>query len=115
MAELDEIVGQRISGARRAAGLTQEELAAEVGIATENLSRAECGRTILRTRNLIAVADALDVSLDDLVKGREPEPRKRPTVVVRLVKRFEGLDDETAKQAAKVLTAFLDAVENRTR
>ncbi len=112
MSELDELIGKRIAEARVAAGLTQAQLAEQVNIATENLSRAERGRTVLRTRKLVAMADALGVSLDDLARGREVIPR-RGTAVARLVRLVEGLDEETAGHLERVVRAFLDAVGRR--
>ncbi len=109
MTELDELIGRRIAEARKAAGLTQEQLAGQIGIASENLSRAERGRTILRTRKLVAVVDALGVSLDDLVQGRELTPRQG-TTVARLIKLIEGLDEETAQLVEKPLRAIIDGI-----
>jgi len=109
MKELDGLIGQRIAEARLAAGLTQEQLAEMAGIAAENLSRAERGRTILRTRKLIAIADSLGVSLDDLARGREVTPREG-VAVTRLVKRVAALDESTARAVGKVVSVFLEAL-----
>jgi transcriptional regulator with XRE-family HTH domain len=114
MSELDERIGQQITAARKAAGLTQEQLAEAAGIAAENLSRAERGKTVLRTRNLIAIAEVLGVSLDDLVRGKRVTPR-RGTAVARLVRLVGGVDEGTARQVEKVVRAFLVAVEARRR
>jgi transcriptional regulator with XRE-family HTH domain len=69
-------VGSRINAARRDAGLTQAELAEEVGIDARSLQRIEGGRTTPSLRRLLAIADVLRVSpgalLDDV-----PAPRKR--------------------------------------
>lgn len=118
MAELKVLIGQRIAEARQAANMTQEELAERAGLASENLSRAERGRSMLKTPKLIAVADALGVSLDDLARGREVkpvdvEPPSRTRDVARLVKRLDELDDETAQHAAKLLNVFLNALESK--
>lgn len=110
MAELDSLIGQRIAEARLEAGLTQEQLAEAAGIAPENLSRAERGRTILRTRKLIAIADTLGVSLDDLARGREVIPTKG-AAVARLIKRVERFDESTARNASRVLNVFVEAVK----
>jgi transcriptional regulator with XRE-family HTH domain len=118
MAELRTLIGQRIAEARQTAGLTQEELAERVGLAAENLSRAERGRSMLKTETLIAVADVLGVSIDDLARGREVTPKPvgiSNRTVSRLIRRLESLDDETAVQATKLLTLFLRAVESRRR
>ena len=119
MPELKELIGRRIAEARQEAGLTQEELAERAGLASENLSRAERGRSTLRTSKLIAVADSLGVTIDDLARGRsvrpvDVEPPKRSRALTRLIKRLDELDDETAQHAAKLLTVFLNALESNS-
>jgi hypothetical protein len=73
---------------------------------------------MLKTETLIAVADVLGVSIDDLARGREVTPKPvgiSNRTVSRLIRRLESLDDETAVQATKLLTLFLRAVESRRR
>jgi transcriptional regulator with XRE-family HTH domain len=118
MAELKALIGQRIAEARLKLGLTQEELAERVGLAAENLSRAERGKALLKVNKLVAVADVLGVSIDDLARGREIAPRpvetpRRGRAVTRLVQKIEALDDETAAQVAKLLTVLLSVIGNR--
>lgn len=69
-------LGSRISAARHERGLTQAELAEEVGIDARSLQRIEGGRTTPSLKRLCAIAEVLRVSpgvlLDDVVA-----PRKR--------------------------------------
>ncbi len=60
-------VARRIATARLAKGLTQEELAQRLGIATKNLQRVESGRQNLTLRTLEGVAAALGVDAAELV------------------------------------------------
>lgn len=120
MTKLKVLIGQRIAEARQTVGLTQEELAERIGLASENLSRAERGRSLLKTDKLIAVADVLGVSLNDLARGREVIPKpietpRRSRAVTRLVQRIDTLDDETARHAMKLLNVFLNALESKGR
>lgn len=114
MAERDELIGRRIAELRLAAGLTQEQLAGRAGMATENLSRAERGRTTPHLNKLIGIARALDVTLDELVEGRgtATEPR---TEILLIIKRLGTLDAKTAGHTARMLGAFLDALEEDRR
>ena len=105
-------IGKRISDLRKAAGLTQEELAAKAGMAVENLSRAERDQTTPHLMKLVGIADALEVSLDDLAQGRASAQRLGPEVV-RLIRRLEGLDEKRAKQVSKVLNTLLDVLEEK--
>ncbi|MET0304079.1 MAG: helix-turn-helix domain-containing protein [Microbacteriaceae bacterium] len=60
---------------RGEAGLTLEQLGAEVGIAGSQLSLMENGRREPRLTLLTAVADALGIQLTDLLEEAPPSPR----------------------------------------
>jgi transcriptional regulator with XRE-family HTH domain len=71
------IVAQRVRARRRHLGWTQEELAQRCGLRQSAIARVEAGKSKnIETRTLIALADALDVSIDALV-GREDLPEDR--------------------------------------
>lgn len=67
--ELD--VGKRISGWRRQKGLTQVVVAQRAGVAASYLSRIEGGKVHPTVRTAARIADALRMSLDDLL-GQSP-------------------------------------------
>ncbi len=60
-------IGQRIREFRKARGWTQEKLAELSGIEPSNISHIERGATKLSLPTLVAVANALEVSLDEIV------------------------------------------------
>lgn len=59
---------------RKAKGLTMKQLGQIVGVAEVTISTYERGRSKPPLDVLVAIADALDVSLDQLVRGKEKEP-----------------------------------------
>jgi len=63
-------LGERIRQLRRQAGLTQKELAERSGIGRVTLSRLESGDHSPRYRTLVALAEALGVSVTDLLVDR---------------------------------------------
>ena len=63
-----------IREAREEKGLTQEELAKMVGIGRVTLSRYETEERSIKVGTLVAIADALNVPIDYLVRGKEKEP-----------------------------------------
>ena len=63
-------IGEGIKKARTEKGWTQAQLATEAGILSLSVSFYETGRTYPSVLNLISIADALEVSLDELV-GRK--------------------------------------------
>ncbi len=62
------MIGENIRAARLAAGLTQKELAAKVGIPYQTLQRWEYGTFSPNMDNLIKLASALGISVEELVK-----------------------------------------------
>ena len=60
-------IGESIRKARTDKGWTQAQLAAEAGVLCISISFYETGRTFPSVLNLISIADALGVTLDDLV------------------------------------------------
>ena len=64
---------QRLSQARKARGMNQETLAHQVGVSRQAVSKWETGDALPDLPRLLALADALELPLDDLC-GREPPP-----------------------------------------
>jgi len=62
----------RIREARQAAGFSQEKLAAAVGIDQSQISRIERGLVPVTLDRLLAIAEALRVSVYDLIEEQRP-------------------------------------------
>ncbi|MGD0108324.1 MAG: helix-turn-helix transcriptional regulator [Rhodopila sp.] len=62
-------IGTRISTIRRERGLTQDELADQVGVSRSAVAQWETGRTGQVTGNLSRIADVLEVNVEYLVYG----------------------------------------------
>ena len=60
-------VGQRIKDAREEKNLTQEELAALVNLSSTHVSVIERGLKVTKLDTFVAIANALDVSADELL------------------------------------------------
>ncbi|WP_432124083.1 helix-turn-helix domain-containing protein [Streptomyces sp. C10-9-1] len=61
-------LGQRIAEYRRAAGLSQDQLASRVGVERRSIQRYEHGERDIKFTDLVLIADALGVPLADLVR-----------------------------------------------
>lgn len=59
----------RLRKLRKDSGLTQVRLAEKAQVSRSVIARFETGRTELSTKNLTKIADALDCSMEDIVKG----------------------------------------------
>lgn len=54
-------IGKQVASYRRAAGFSQEELAARIGLDQAYISRLEAGKLNITVSTLQLIADALDV------------------------------------------------------
>lgn len=64
-------IGVRIKALRREKGLSQDELAQQVGVSRSAVAQWETGRTGQVTGNLSRIAGALDASVEFLVYGND--------------------------------------------
>lgn len=67
---MDLAMAQRLVDRRKAAGLSQEALAAQLGVSRQAVSKWECSESSPDTDNLIALAALYGVSLDELLYGK---------------------------------------------
>ena len=60
-------IGKRIRACRLAKGMTQEQLANEVGVVLTHISHIETGNSVPSLKTLIDIINALDCSADELL------------------------------------------------
>lgn len=65
-----QALGSRIAQARKDRGMTQQALAEALGIAQQTLGHYEVARARIAADLLPRLADALDISLDELLMGQ---------------------------------------------
>ena len=70
----------RIAAVRKAAGLTQEQLGELVGVTRQAVSKWESGQTVPDAATIAALCQALHVSADYVLLGKEPEDADAPAV-----------------------------------
>lgn len=69
-------IGQQIRRFRRACGLSQEQLAEMIDVSVTHMSHIETGNTKLSLPVFVAIANALEISTDDLLRDT-PSDRDR--------------------------------------
>lgn len=94
--------GARLRAARDRRGMTQAQLAEAIGAYPSQISNYENGEKVPEGETMVALSDALDVSLDELARGT---PREEPDEVrdVRLrasVRELEASADRKLIDAA---------------
>jgi transcriptional regulator with XRE-family HTH domain len=67
--DVEARLGRRVAELRKAAKLTQEQLAEKVGVAPETISRLERGASVPSLRSLERIAAAVGVQLRDMFEG----------------------------------------------
>ena len=70
-------LGERLAGFRRARGLTQVQLAEQLGISQQHLLSLEKGRRRMLAGTLPALCEALGVSIEDLMQSQATKPSRR--------------------------------------
>lgn len=103
--------GARLAELRKAAGITQTALAAEIGISQRMMAYYE-GPTAHPPANLLpAMAKALGVSVDTLL-GVEVSKRRAKATDTRLerrLKKIETLDPKARRQIVQLIDTFIEA------
>ena len=65
----------RLYQLRKQKGLSQEELANRLNVSRQTISKWEVGDSTPDMEKLVAICDLFDVSLDNLVMGKDDEPQ----------------------------------------
>jgi transcriptional regulator with XRE-family HTH domain len=104
-----ETQGARLARLRKAAGLTQVELAERIGIIQGLVSAHELDKLKLAAEMAVRYAKALNVSTDELLGLKAPK-RANGELSLKLVRRLKGIEElPPARQKALLQTidAFL--------
>lgn len=100
-------IGERLAARRRAAGLTQAELAARVGSTPVVISRIETGRQHASLQRLIEIADVLGCELGDLIVTVVAKGDEREAVIAEIGEVLRGRPVEEARRALEVVRALV--------
>jgi len=74
--QVEKKLGKRVADLRRGAGLSQAQLAEQLGVATETISRLERGATVPSLATVERLARVLGTDLADLFRFRERSTAK---------------------------------------
>jgi transcriptional regulator with XRE-family HTH domain len=102
----EESFGRRLARLRKAAGLSQLELAQHLGVAQTLVSEYEHDRRRVHGQRLSGIARRLHVSVDELL-GHKPS-KTNGTLSLKLVRRLKGIE-ELPPTKQKALLQLVDA------
>ncbi|MGM0215977.1 helix-turn-helix domain-containing protein [Enterococcus sp. AZ109] len=91
-------IDQKLKNARKAAGLTQEDLAEKINVSRQTISSWENGRSYPDIVSIILLSDIYNLSLDHLLKGDED-----------MIKQLEK-DTNTVKSNRKLIGIYLACI-----
>lgn len=94
-------VGFRIKKCRETLGLSQENLAADIGVSVQTISCAERGKRSLGMKNLSAAAERLNVTVDYIINGN-----KIAKDYTLLASRIQNLNEDHQNIIAAVVAAM---------
>lgn len=100
-------LGLRIAAARKAAGLTQTQLAEQLGLAQQTLAHYEAGRLRVARALLAPLARALGVSTEELIGEQTPPGKRGP--VPKLQQQIERIQ-RLPKGQQRFVTQMIDTV-----
>lgn len=75
----------RLYNLRKQKGLSQEELANRLNVSRQTISKWEVGDSTPDMEKLIAISDMFEVSLDELVMGKESIPKDEKNSKLEMV------------------------------
>ncbi|RMH87484.1 XRE family transcriptional regulator [Lysobacter pythonis] len=109
-------LGQRIAQQRKACGITQVQLAEQLGVSQQAMNSFEKGRRRVPVSLLPVIAQALDTTLDALVADNAPPamksaPKKRgPQKKIRQqLEQIEALPVAKQRVVSQMIDAMLQA------
>ncbi len=107
------MIGQNIRRLRKQQGISQEQLAEQVDISLTHMSHIETGNTKLSLPVLAALAKALGVSTDELL--RERNKSLPDDLFDKLTSVFEGCSEIETKIMLDVLCSTKAALKKYSR
>jgi len=110
--------GDRIRRIREARDVTQVELAKTLGITQSNVSEMERGVRGITTHQVVRLAKALRVSIDEILLGANGASEKAPLSRLKLqrrIQRIEKLPEPRQRVVLKFIDALIDQEGDRSR
>ncbi len=95
-------LGERITELRTASGLSQNQLARELDVSRQAVSKWETDQSAPDARNLIRLSELLDTDIEYLTTGRRTFGR-RPPVVIKTTETVEKIVEKPVVQVVETV------------
>lgn len=103
-------IGRAIARERAARELTQEQLAEQLGVEQETISRFERGTTLPPLQRLIQLADIFDLPLEALLRGTTNRAADEAAEITQMLGR---LDDDGRDFVRRWVTEMCERLPHR--
>ncbi|MCM1002399.1 WO male-killing family protein Wmk [Wolbachia pipientis] len=110
---LDYKVGQRVKYWRLERGYTQKELAKKIGVSYRLILHYEKGKRRIPIERLYAIADALSISIKDLVPVSKGYLENEE--ILNLVREYKTINDQELRKVFYLLTKSAQLSEKNSR
>jgi len=110
--DIDTHVGKRLRRRRRLLGLTQHDLAAQIGVRFQQIQKYECGANRITASRLFGLATALNVSINYFFDGLGADGKPAPAN--DSLDRIEG-DILSQKETLELVRAYYRLSERPRR
>lgn len=105
---MDKLIGNRISQARKAKQLTQENLAELTGLSVSAISRIETGKNSTSLKTLCKFCDALNIGLDYLLYDIFPyNTAFQDPIITDIITLLNKLNDSQKQFVLDILSLYV--------
>ena len=104
-------VGKQILALRKIKGMTQNELGEKLGVSFQAVSKWERGETLPDTAILPDLADALETTADNLLRGGESVTKIRRKITIEEMREGIACFERIGELLGKDSTYYIGAVE----
>jgi transcriptional regulator with XRE-family HTH domain len=112
-----ETLGERLARLRKEHGFTQRQLADKTGLIQVLISDYERGKLRVTAEMAIRFADALNVTIDELLRGRSSKMapgRRQPSLkIMRRIEQIENLPPYQQRALLTTIDNFIAAAQER--
>jgi transcriptional regulator with XRE-family HTH domain len=78
--------GQNLLALRKGKNISQDELGGQIKVSRQTISKWELDETTPEMEKLILLSEIFDVSIDELVKGKNPQPKIEENIEKKPIK-----------------------------
>ncbi len=103
-------IGKRIKTARIRINLTQETVADKIGVTPQHVSNIETGNSSVSLTTLVAIANLLDVSVDELLC--DTVLRSKPVFTKEAEEIFSDCNEYEVRVLVDIMKAAKDSMRN---